>query len=102
MSGLKFFKWSNYDLFMNRVNKQLLRKISDGMRIFHRIYLWNVNFLQKLKAESGKKTSKSPEKRAKSPKKKGKKNEGEQPSAPKKDTKLKKRGEVDDTFKSIG
>lgn len=44
----------------------------------------------------------SPGKAAKSPKKKGKKGEPEPPPSPKRDTKLKKRGDIEDTFKTIG
>lgn len=53
-------------------------------------------------SKKGEKRSDSPGKRSKSPKKKGKKGEAERPPSPKKDTKLKKRGEVEDTFKTIG
>lgn len=60
---------------------------------------------EKLKAvaeKKGDKRSDSPGKRSKSPKKRGKKADTERPPSPKKDTKLKRRGEVDDTFKTIG
>lgn len=64
-----------------------------------------MTFQEKTKSASGKKgdkRSESPGKRSKSPKKKTKKGEAERPPSPKKDTKLKRRGEVEDTFKTIG
>ena len=56
------------------------------------------------KDEKGKKSGRSPSagKRSKSPGKKKGKKEADIPPSPKKDTKLKRRGDVEDTFKTIG
>lgn len=56
------------------------------------------------KDEKGKKSGRSPSagKRSKSPGKKKGKKEADLPPSPKKDTKLKRRGDVEDTFKTIG
>ena len=57
----------------------------------------------KKQEELGKKSRSPSGKRSKSPgKKKGKKGEAEAAPSPKKDTKLKRRGDVEDTFKTIG
>ena len=56
------------------------------------------------KDEKGKKSGRSTSagKRSKSPGKKKGKKEADLPPSPKKDTKLKRRGDVEDTFKTIG
>lgn len=54
------------------------------------------------KDDKGKKSRSPSGKRSKSPGKKKGKKEADVPASPKKDTKMKRRGDVEDTFKTIG